>query len=112
MKGPSYLVILVNLPHTAFTLVCSDNLSRVLHNNLVRLEATVASHAITTIRSLDDLNTNSVLAALVSTSCKIRKGTVLAMSSASIAIGVITLIKHNAVLAALRATVFGSADTL
>jgi hypothetical protein len=108
----SHLVVFVNLVHAALTLNLSDNLTGILHDDLVGLEAAVAANAVTTIRSLDNLNTNSVLAAPRSTGCEISESTVGAMLLPDIAVVLVALVQHDSVLAAFATTVLRLANAL
>lgn len=104
------LVVFVDLIHTAITLLFSDDFACVLHNDLMRLKAAIATNSISTIRGLDDLDTDAVLATFVSTCCKISKCAVGAVLPTNVAIVLITLVKHYTILAALSAAIIGLAN--
>ena len=107
----TYLVILVHLIHAPLALLFRDNLTRVLHNDLVWLKAAIAADTITAITSLVNLDTNAIPAALLGSFLKILEGTVHAETLAEAAVCVIALVEHDAVLAVLAAPVFRLADT-
>lgn len=108
----TYFIVLVLLIHATLTLGLSDDLTRVLHDDLVGLETAVAPHAVSTIRGLENLNTNAESTTLLGTLSQILECAVLAVVLANIAVGVVALIQHDAVLAVLGATIVGLADAL
>jgi hypothetical protein len=108
----TYLVVFIDLCHAAFTLLLGNYFTSVLHDDLVRSEASVASYAISTVRGFDHFNTNSILSTPVSSCCQIGERTVGAILLASIAILLITFIQHNSVLTTFAATILWLADTL
>lgn len=58
----TYFVLFVNFFHAPITLIFSDDLTGILHNDLVCIEASVTSYTITAILSLDDFDADSVFA--------------------------------------------------
>lgn len=110
-QGRAYLVVLVYLGHTALALLLRDDLSGVLHDDLMRLKAAVASHTVASISRLDHLHTDAVFASLGPSSRQIRKGAICAISLSGIAVRFVALVEHDAVLTALAAAIVGFADT-
>ncbi|KAI6763614.1 hypothetical protein HG531_013002 [Fusarium graminearum] len=108
----THLVVFIDLRHAALTLLLGNDFTSVLHDDLVRPEASIASYTVSTVRGLDHLNTNSILSAPVSSCCQIRERTVGAIFLASVAILLIAFIQHNSVLTTLAATIFWLTDTL
>jgi hypothetical protein len=108
----AYLIILVNLIHSSFAFLFRNNLTRVLHDDLVRPEAAVAADAVASVRRLDHLDSDAVLAASSPPSREVSKCSVRAEGPADIAVCVVAFVKHDSVLAALAASVFRVAHTL
>lgn len=105
----THLSILVSFVHSIITLILRYYLACILHDNLVRFECTIASHSVSTIDSLDNLDANVILAPCFSSFSQSSEGTVRAVLIANITITVITLVKHKTiktilVTAALRRT--------
>lgn len=98
--------------HSSLALFLGDNLTSILHDDLVRAEAAVASHAVATIRRLDDFYTNAILATLGTSCLQIGKGSVVADFLAHVAVVLVAFVKHAAVLAVLAAGVVRLAYTL
>lgn len=107
----TYVVVFVDLIHSSVALFFCDNLTSIFHDNLVRFEAAVAAHSVTTVRGLDNLDTDTILAAFGSTSGQGRKGTVCAKFFAQAAVALVTLVKHYTVLAIVTTTVLRRANT-
>lgn len=76
--GHNYLFVLVDLVHTSVTLIFSDDLAGILHNDLVCIEATVGANTKPSIKCLNDLYTHHVLAASTSSVFKVLKCPVVA----------------------------------
>ncbi len=105
----THLSILVSFVHSIITLILRYYLACILHDNLVGFECTIASHSVSTIDSLDNLDANVILAPCFSSFSQSSEGTVRAVLIANITITVITLVKHKTiktilVTAALRRT--------
>lgn len=94
----THLVVLVVFIHATIALIFSDDFTSVLDDDLVRIKASIASYTITSIRSLDDFNADSVLSATFAALLQISKSAVLTMRAACPAVRVITLIEHDSVL--------------
>lgn len=58
----TYIIVFVIFIHTSIALFLSDNLTGILNDDLVCLKATIATDTVTTIRSLNHFNPNSILA--------------------------------------------------
>jgi hypothetical protein len=108
----TYLVVLVIFIHPSVTFILGDNLSSVLNNDLMRIEAAIRSNTITTILGLDNLDSNSVLAARFPSLLQISKSTVCAPIATSCTIRIITFIKHDSILTIFVTTAFWCAYTL
>lgn len=108
----TYLVIFVDFIHSSFTFFFGNDLARILHDDLVRLEAAIAADAIAAVGRLDDLDTHAILATSSSTSGELRKRAVRAILLANVAVGLVAFIQHDPVLAALAAAVLWLAHTL
>jgi hypothetical protein len=111
-NGATNLIVLVFVVHASLALFLRDDLTRVFHNDLIRVEVAIAANAIATVRGLDNLDANTVLAAFASTSHEIGKGAVVAKLLANIAIVVVAFVEHDSVLAILATAIVGSAHTL
>ena len=107
----SYLIVLVVLIHTAIAFIFRNNLTSVLNDYLMRVEAAIATNSIPTIRSLDHFDTNSVLATSPAAFLEISKCTICAVSTTSAAISIITLVEHDSVLAINVTSTVWSANT-
>lgn len=108
----TYLVVLVLGFHAIAAFLVCDNLTRVLHDDLVRRKATVGADAIATVCRLDDLNTNAVLSTARLSLLKIGKGAVRAVFAPNVAVLLVTLVEHNSVLTALATAIVGCANAL
>lgn len=75
-----------------------DDFSGVFHNDLVWLKGSIAAHPISTIRCLDDLNSDVVLAASFRPVLEFVEVSVSTLWSKP-AITTITLVKHVSILA-------------
>ena len=64
---PTHLVVLVVFIHSSIAFVFCDNFSSIFDDDLVGFKATVASNAVTTIRSLDNLYADSILSTTLAT---------------------------------------------
>ncbi len=100
----------VDLIHSPVALFLCYNLTSIFHDDLVRLEAAVAADSVTAVRRLDNLDTDAILAALGSTSSQGRKGTVCAQVFAQVAVPLIALVEHDAVLAVVTTALVGRAN--
>ena len=105
------LVFLIDLLHAPLTLGLRNNFSRIFDNDLVGLEAPHGSDTITLIFSLHDLNTIIVAIALCAL-LELCKGTILALLSSKGAVGVVTLVGHDAVVAGFPASILWVAGAL
>jgi hypothetical protein len=110
MEKKTYLIILVLFVHPALTFRFRDDLARVLHDNLVGFETAVAADAVAAVTRLDNLHTDTVPAALLGALLQVLKRAVLAMVLAEVAVCVIALVQHDAILTVLIAAVFGPAN--
>jgi hypothetical protein len=108
----TYLVILVDFVHSSFAFLLGDDLARILHDDLVRLEAAIAADAVAAVGRLDDLDSHAVLAAPGSPGCQVGKGSIRAARLADVAVCVVALVEHDSVLARLAAAVLWLAYTL
>ena len=108
--GIRYLIILVPVLHPIITLILRDNLTRILHNNLMWFEGPIAANAVTSICSLDDLDANIVFAPFLVAFLELLKAAVAATLGANIAISIVALVEHVAVQAAAIAAAFVCAD--
>lgn len=106
------LIVLVNLVHAALAFLFRNDLNRVLHDDLIWLKAAIAANPVPPVARLDDFHAHAIPAALLGAFLKILEGAVLAMRLADIAVRLIALIEHDAILAVLAAAVFDLADTL
>lgn len=103
--------MLIDRPHSFLTLRLGDNLTRVLHNNLVGLKGAVAPNTVPTIRRLDDFHADVVLASSLGPLLELLETAVTALLTHS-AITFITLVEHVAVLTLLVAARFWRAHAL
>jgi len=65
--GEDYLIIFVDLIHASITFILGDNLTSILYDDLICIEATITANAIASICSLDDFYSDPVLPALTAT---------------------------------------------
>jgi hypothetical protein len=93
----TYLILLVYSPHSVVTLILGYDLSSIFNNNLVWLESAVGADPIATIHGLDDFDSNVVLPASLASLPKVFETSISAMLCADIAIGYVTLVKHEPV---------------
>lgn len=112
IPGKTHLVVLVLLIHSTFTLLVGDDLARVLHNDLMRFKAAVATHTISSVFGLEDLNTYAVTTSFLGSFREHLESPVLAELLADVAVGIIALVQHNTILAVLCASVFRRTYTL
>jgi hypothetical protein len=112
LTSKTYIIVLIVLIHAPVTFIFRNDFSSVLNDDLISIEASIASHSIATINRLDNLNTNSILAAPFTTLLKISKGTVGAILTACSTVGIVTLVEHDSVLAIFITSTFGSAHAL
>jgi hypothetical protein len=110
--GLPYLVVLIHLIHPPLTLFLGDDLSSVFHDDLVGAEATIAPDAVAPIARFYDLNTNAEPATLLGSILKELEGAVGAMGEADIAVRLVALVQHDAVLALVATALLGLADAL
>jgi hypothetical protein len=96
----TYVIVLIHCSHPFLALKLCENLSGILHNNLIRLEGAVAANAVATVLGLDDLDSDVILASSL--------GPVLESLEVSVptlwtqpAVAVVTLVEHVAILAVL-----------
>ena len=107
----TYLVVLVILIHASITFIFCNNLASILDDDLMRVKAAVASYAVAAISSLDDFDTNPVLATALPAFLQISEGAIGAMTLTGCAIVVITFVEHDSVLAILIASTLWGANT-
>ena len=100
----THLIVLIGSPHAPLALCLCDNLARILNDNLVRLKAPIAAHAIPTVLSLNDLDANVELAACFAALAETAEAAVPAEFFRKLAIRVVTFVEHEAVLAIFVAT--------
>lgn len=112
IPGKTHLVVLVLLIHSTFALLISDDLARVLHDDLVGFKAAVATHTVASVFRFEDLNAYAVTTSLLGSFCEHLESPVLAKLSADVAVGLITLVQHDPILAILCASVFRRTYTL
>lgn len=112
IPGETHLVVLVLLIHSTFTLLIGNDLACVLHNDLVGFKAAVATHTISSVFGLEDLNTYAVTTSLLGSFCEHLESSVLAELFADVAVCLITLVQHDPILAVLCASVFRRTYTL
>lgn len=108
----THFVVLVLLVHPALALGFGNDLSCVLHDDLVGFESAIASYTVATVRGLDDLDTHTIGTTLLGAFLQVLERAVLAAVFADIAVGVVALIQHDAVLTILCASVVTLANTL
>lgn len=101
----THIIALVHGPHSLLTLPLGDNLSCVLHNNLIRLKSAITSDAIASIWSLNDLDSYIVLATGLGSVLELIEVAVTTLWTQS-TVAVVTLVEHIAVLTVLVATSF------
>jgi hypothetical protein len=106
------LIILVFLVHPAVTLFYRDDLARVLHDDLVGLKAAVAADAVASVSCLKDLNAHAVSTALLGPCLQRLEGAVVAELLPNVAVGLVTLVEHDAVLAIFTAPILRLAHAL
>lgn len=111
-ESSTYLIALILLVHSALTFSLCDDLTGVFHDDLVRLEASVASNSITAICGLDDLHANAEATALLGPRIQPLESAVLTVLLANVAIRIVALVEHYAVLAVLSTPILGLANTL
>jgi hypothetical protein len=109
---PTYSVVLVDLVHATIALVNGDDLARVLHDDLVGLEAAIRADAVASIRCLDHLDADAVLAALGLALREVGEGAVRAVFFADVAVALVAFVEHNPVLAVFGAAVLLGAYAL
>jgi hypothetical protein len=107
----TYLIVLVDFIHTSITFIFCDDLSCVLYNDLVGLKAAVCAHSIATVCSLDDFDSYPILAALGASILKVLECTIRTVLAAKGAVSIITLIKHDPVLAVITTAAGYRANT-
>lgn len=110
--GLPYLVVLIHFIHPPLTLLLGDNLSGVFHDDLVGAEAAIAPDAVAPIARFYHLNTNAEPSTLLSPILEELEGAVGAMGEADIAVRLVALVEHDAVLALVSTALLGLADTL
>jgi hypothetical protein len=105
IKG-TYFIVFVYCPHPPLALKLGDDLARILHNNLIGLEGTIAADAISAICCLDDFDSNVILASGLGPVLQALEISVTALGTQP-AVTVVTLIEHIAVLTVIiTASVF------
>lgn len=108
----TYFVVFVVFVHATIALVFGDDLASVLNDDLIWIKASIASYTVASISGLYNFNPYSVLSAALAALLQIGKSAVLAMSATSSAIAIVTLIKHDSVLAINITSIVWRADTL
>lgn len=99
----THFIVLVYSPHSPLTLPLVDDLTCVLHNNLIWFKAAIAANAIASICSLYNLNSNIILAASLGAMFKLIETAVTAFWAQS-TIATVTFVEHITVLAVLVTT--------
>ena len=87
MQKGAHRIVLVDFVHAPLTFLFSNDFTRILHNDLVGFETTIAAHAIASIGGLDNLNADSVLSAGSTTFCEVSEGAVGAVLFTHVTIG-------------------------
>ena len=108
----THLIVFVLLVHAPFAFGLCDDLTSVLHDDLVGLKASIASHTVATINSLDNLNANAKSTAFLGSRSQLLESAIVTIFFANIAVGFIALIQHDAVLAVLSTTILRLANAL
>lgn len=85
------------------TLILSNDLARVLHNNLIGLKCTVRSYTMATVHCLHDFNAYVVFAAGFTSFLQFCEGSIRAALT-HVAISLVAFVEHEAVKAILVAT--------
>lgn len=101
----THIIGLVYCPHPLLTLKLCDNLSSVLNNNLIGLKGAIAAHTIPTIRSLDHLHSDIVLATGLGSLLELVEAAVATVRPQP-AVAIVTLVEHIAVLTVLITAIF------
>jgi hypothetical protein len=99
------LISFIDLLHTSFTLLLSNDLTSVFDNNLVRFERPHGSHSVTLVVGFHDLYT-IVIAITPCTLFELCKRTVITLVRCKLAVGGVALVRHNAVVASFPAPIF------
>jgi hypothetical protein len=107
----THIIVLVVLIHPAIALIFGDNFTGVLNNDLMSGERAIAANTVATIFCLNYFNSNSVFATTSTTFLQIREGTIRAAIATRSTVGIITLVKHDSVLAVLVTPAFRGAYT-
>lgn len=92
------------------TLGFSNDLSSILDYNLTLIKASISADAIATVLGLNNLNSDTILAALAPSFLKISKGTIIAELSANGAVFIIAFVEHHAVIASFATSSIFRAD--
>lgn len=107
----TYLVITVLLSHAALALILRDDFSSILHNDLIRLESSASSHTKALLLSLHHIHANAESSTLLASLLEVSELSIAAPLHIEMAIGVIALIEHVLILAALITACLRGADT-
>lgn len=108
-EGRSYLGILITPVHTVVTLLLSDDLAGILNNDLLRIESAVCADTVAAVESFAYLNPDAILTTSFCSLAERFEGTVSAVLGADVAIAIITLVEHRAVVASFIASRIGLA---
>jgi hypothetical protein len=106
------LVGLVFFVHSALALGLGNDLAVVFHNDLAGFEAAVAPDAVAAVRRLEHLNADPVLVTPEPALRQVGKRAIGAVRPANVAVCVVALVQHAAVLAAVSAAILGIANAL
>ena len=90
----------------------TDDFSSVLRDYLVRLKAPIATHTVASVGGLDHLDADPVFPPAGLPLCETREGPVGAVFFANVTVHAVTLVEHDAILAALVAPVLRLAHAL
>lgn len=97
VSGWTYLVVFVDSVHSLLRLFLGDDLASILDDDLVWLESTIASNAISPIQRLDNFDANVVFTALLDSLSQAFEATVPALIFSQPTIAIITLVEHESI---------------
>ena len=101
----SYLVLLIDLFHTPFTLRLRDDLAGIFNNDLMGLEGPHCPYTVTTAVSLHDLNT-IIIAIPFAASLELCKGAVATFLCCKSTVRAVAFIRHDTIVAGFSASIF------
>jgi hypothetical protein len=111
MHIATHFVLFVYLFHAPLAFRLRDDFSSIFHDNLMRLESSHSPHTVASILGIQYLHT-VVVAIAFGTSLKLCKRPITTLLGAQSAVGIVTLIRHDAIVAGVSTTIFSFAVTL